>query len=383
MPTALLVGAFGQGNLGDDALLDAFGVALPGWRIAATALNPTTVPSSYHPVARRMVPVLRQALAADAVVFGGGTLFKRLHPSTGRHPLGLLASAAALTTLAAAARRPVALLGVGAGSIGGRADRALVHQILKRSRLLVLRDEESAAVLVGAGASGPLRVGADPSWVLLEPPLSAHAAGESVLVIPSRLAAGEPGLPSAGASMERLDAAVRQLLDAGMSVELRSWERPCRTVPSGSSSAPPQRDDAMVAELAARAGPAVRVGPTPASLPEAVDAMRGVAAVLTYRFHGLVAAGAAGTPAVAVAHEPKLAGLARRLGQPVVSPDVDARTLAETVLGVATAAGPDPAAVKHEIAKAEEGFRLLRVLLAAGKSDESDALGALPLRRWR
>lgn len=381
MPTALLVGAYGQGALGDDALLDAFTVGLPGWRIVATALDPSTLTASCESVPRRVAPVLRQALRSDAVVFGGGTLFKRLHPSTGRHPLGLLASGAALTAAAALTRRPVALLGVGAATVSGRTAAALTRQMIKQSHLLVLRDEESAAMLVGAGAPGPFRVGADASWVLLEPPLSAHGGGDSVIVIPSRHAAGTSGQLSTDEMVERLERTLRQLIGAGMSVELRSFERPCSPNTPRGERAP--RDDALVAALAHRLGSSVRVGPTPSTLAEAAAAMRSAAAVLTYRFHGLVAAAAAGVPAVAVAHEPKLAGLAARLRQRAVPPDLDAAALAQTVVGATASEGPEPAAVKHEIAKAEEGFRLLRVLLARGKSDESDEIGALPLRQWQ
>ena len=40
MPTAVLAGAFGQRNPGDEALLDAFIDALPGWDVIATAAVP-------------------------------------------------------------------------------------------------------------------------------------------------------------------------------------------------------------------------------------------------------------------------------------------------------------------------------------------------------
>ncbi len=376
MPTALLVGPYGHGTLAEDTLVDAFAAGLPGWRLATATLDVSGAMPTCEPVGPRMRPVLRQALESDAVVFGGGTLFTQLHPSSGRRPLGRLASAAALTT-ASGHRRPVAILGVGAAAVTSRAASAFTRQIVRRSRLLVLGDEESAAVLVGAGVPGPLRVGADPSWVLLQPPLSAHGGGDSVLVVPPRLApAGREEL-----QVDRLVATTRHLVGAGMSVELRAWERACTPGRTGRERGP--RHDTLVAAVAEQAGRGVRVGPTPASLSDAVEVMRHVAAVVTYRFHGLVAAGAAGAPTVAVAHEPKLGELAARLGQPAVQPGVDPPTLAQTVLATAAAGGPDPSAVKHEIAKADEGFRLLRVVLAGGRTDESDGIGALPLRRWR
>ena len=141
-------------------------------------------------------------------------------------------------------------------------------------------------------------------------------------------------------------------------------------------------DEPIVAELVRRLGPGVEVAPTPASLPEAVASMSRVGAVLTYRFHGLVAAGAAGVPAVAITHEAKLRGLARRLGQRMSPPAFEPDILAEDVGAALGSVGPPPAVVKEEIARAEEGFRLLRIVLAEGVTPEAETLGTLPLAPW-
>ena len=85
------------------------------------------------------------------------------------------------------------------------------------------------------------------------------------------------------------------------------------------------------------------------------------------RFHALVAAGAAGTPFVALAHEPKLAGMARRLGRVSVSAERIVRGAGQG-RAARRASGPRPscAAVAPQIAAAEESMSLLRVLLNAG-----------------
>jgi polysaccharide pyruvyl transferase WcaK-like protein len=128
-----------------------------------------------------------------------------------------------------------------------------------------------------------------------------------------------------------------------------------------------------------RLGSSVEVVPTPESLDAAVQSMVGAGAALTSRFHGLIAASAAGVPSVAVTHEAKLAALARRLDQRTVPVDFTPAALAGEVTAALGAPGPAPAAIKEEMEKADEGFRLLRVLLAGGRSDEADSLGALPL----
>src|SRR6185437_13141512 len=348
MPTALLAGAFGQGNLGDDALLEAFVRGLPGWQLAVTTADPAAADRhGCDPVpARQSGEVARRAYAADAVVVGGGTVFKTLHPLSARWPQALLANTSALVALSSAVRRPVAMVGVGSGRLVARPARAMTRFIVRHADLLVLRDEESATEMARAGVRGPFRVGADPAWTLLDAPDRAGANRDrSVRVIPSVMASGPDGWP---AMVDHLADTVRRLTAAGTVVQLQPWQRGDRSLR--------RTDDATVDELARRAGPSVEVLPPPTSLRAAAESMAGVGAVLSYRFHGLVAAAAPG--------------------------DVHPAELVAGVLGALATPGPSPAVIKEQIDRAEEGFRLLRVVLADGRSDEADALGALPLAPW-
>src|ERR1700742_4395975 len=113
MPSALLAGAFGQRNPGDDALLEAFANALDGWELIATAAfgAPESALAGCEPVrADDAVTVARAVGRADAVVFAGGTVFKTLGAACGRPPLSLLRRALALATGATALGRPLALV---------------------------------------------------------------------------------------------------------------------------------------------------------------------------------------------------------------------------------------------------------------------------------
>src|SRR6266508_911524 len=98
MPTALLVGAFGQGNPGDEALCAAFRQALPSVRLVVASRNPDTTAALHRCDSVLASPgaVARASRHADCVVVGGGTVFKTLHPSTGRRPAALLRTTAAL-----------------------------------------------------------------------------------------------------------------------------------------------------------------------------------------------------------------------------------------------------------------------------------------------
>jgi polysaccharide pyruvyl transferase CsaB len=376
--TVFLAGAFGQGNPGDEALLQAFSRALGHLDPVASTSDPegTEATHGVAAVERDDIPrVGREIARADAVVVAGGTIFKTLHPSSGRAPLSLLRRTAALARLTRALRKPLALVGVGAAPMPGRAARRLTRSIVRSSDLLILRDEESATHLAEAGAPTPIRVGADAAWTLVPQPAVEQAAvgartapagvngsgDEARVVVALSHLAGGPDLP------ERLAAGLAPVVACGVPVRLDPWQ--------------PDGDAELAAEVATRLhDPRVTVAPPPADLDEAQDAMQGARLVLAQRFHALVAAAGAGVPALAVAHEPKLEGLARRLEQPAVAADAPPATLADEVLRAVDGEPAAPAAIERERASAEEAFRLLRVLLARGRSEEAVDLDGLDLR---
>jgi len=380
----LLAGAFGQGNPGDEALLRSFAQALPGAALTATSSAPAATAGEHGiaAVARHdAAAVLSAVRAADAVVFAGGTVFKRLHPACGRRPLALLARAAAMAVAAKAMRRPLALVGVGAGDLDGRAARQLARVIVHAADLLILRDDESAARLAAAGAPAPVRVGADPSWTLDLP--GPHRGGRPdgpVVLALSHLAGG-------GDLADRLAAALAPLAGAGVPLALQPWDR--GGADAALAHAVAVRLEAG-ADRASRAGagrldPARRlesvvVLPPPADLAAACAGFEDARLVVGLRFHALVAAAAVGTPFVAFVHEPKLAAAARRLGQPRVSAEAPPAALTAAVVAALGAPAAAPEAVRRERERAEAGFRLLRVLLAGGRTEEADALDGLALR---
>jgi polysaccharide pyruvyl transferase WcaK-like protein len=370
MPTALVAGAFGQGNLGDDALLRAFVGALPEWHLTVTTHDPAEAAAlGCEPVrTSRPEAVGRVAAKADAIVIGGGSIFKTMHPAAGRRPRGLLTNVAALGATSTLRGRPFALVGVGASDLPDWRSRALARFIVRRSDLLVLRDEESTDALLRAGVPGPFRVGADPAWTLLRPPEARPSPDRSVLVVPSTYAVAADGWHG---MVRRMADTVQHLIDAGLRVHVQVWQR--------HTPATPIDDERIVRALEHRFGPSIVVLPTPSSLDDAVRVMSDMATVLSFRFHALIAAAAAGVPTVAVAHEAKLGAIARRLEQRVAAVDFEPAALAKLVLLQLASPAPGPAVVKEQVDLAVEGFRLLRVLLAGGRSEEADSLGALPL----
>ena len=419
--TVFVAGAFGQGNPGDEALLAAFARALSGYRPVAASSDPagTATAHGIGAVQRDDPRAVARAIArADAVVVAGGTIFKTLHPASGRAPLSLLRRTAALAALARTLRKPLALVGVGAAPLRGRGARVLARTIVRAADLLILRDEESALHLAKIGAPTPVRVGADPAWTLLPEPdrgqtrltgsregqtqLTGSREGQTQLtgsregltplspaspaVVMRSAFGGHASVPldagengdgrpvvvalshlAGGADLaDRLAAGLAPVVDAGLPVRLDPWQ--------------PDGDADLAAAVATQLGGRVDLAPPPPDMLAARDGMAGARLVLAQRFHSLVAAAAAGVPTLAVAHEPKLAGLARRLEQPTVAADAAPATLAAAVLDAVDGPPAAPEAMHRERVHAEEGFRLLRVLLARGRSDEAVEVDGLPLR---
>ncbi|HEY3671389.1 MAG TPA: polysaccharide pyruvyl transferase family protein [Acidimicrobiia bacterium] len=365
MATVLLAGAFGQCNPGDEALLGAFVDELAEHRVIATSADPGSTRSQHGCDAVSSADVAAVATAmrrADALVIGGGTVFKTLHPSTGRSAHGLLRNADLLTLGARATAKPVLMVGVGAAPLVDARARRLARRLVRRADLLVLRDPVSARLLADAGAPAPFRVGADPTWGSLgNMPFVAPAPEDVVVVTVSRFA-GSPDLAA------RLGPALRAAVDAGLRVCVQPWQ-----VGEGGAD-----DLALTHALATEVqGPVELVDP-PADLQEAKRRAASARLVIGMRFHSLVASAAAGTRFLAIDHEPKLGALATQFGQRAVDPRAPA---AEFSVAVTDAlAGPPPATevAREQVALAAEGFRLLHLILARGESPDTGELIGLP-----
>lgn len=363
MPDVLLVGAFGRGNPGDEALCRAFSVELADndVRLLVASADParTAADHGVDAIVDDARTVARAVRAADVVVVGGGTLFKELHRSAGRRPNALLGSTAALVAGAQVSGTKVALVGVGAADLPARSSRALARWIARGVDLLVLRDEESAAALVAAGMPGPFWIGADATWVLPAPPPVIGARPASVTVALSHLAGG-PDLTVALA-----DALAP--LCADHDVALQPWQ------------AIGGRDLHLAEDVGRRLGGRARIVDAPLDLADAGRRFAGDRLVIALRFHAIVAAARAGTRVLAVAHEPKLAGLSRRLGQLAVPAHAPADVLSAAIDAALLGEPPSPASVRGEVVAARHALDLLALLLRDGDLEEPATFRGLPL----
>lgn len=327
--------------------MSAFATALPDWTVLATSRDPedTRRRHGVEAVPARPDHVARALGRADAFVVGGGTLFKELHPSTGRHPDALLANAVALAGAARARGIDVALLGVGASPLRRPTSRWLGRRLVSLSDVLVLRDTGSAGCLEDIGLVPPFRVGGDPAWTVLDDVVALEPR-DGVVVALSHLAGQDDDLTT-------WMAAALWELAADAPVSLLPWQ-----------DAP--GDHRLAGRLQEVLGERVSVLDPPADLQQAAAVLARHDLAISLRFHALVAAAAAATPTVALAHEPKLGSLAERLDQPAVLPSQSPPALVEAAR-VARRRGPaDPAVVARERGVAHDTLGLLRVYLGGG-----------------
>jgi polysaccharide pyruvyl transferase WcaK-like protein len=388
MANVLLVGAFGQRNSGDEALCAVISRALDDHEVTIASRDPDLTQMLHG---RRAIPATpldtqRELRRADLVVVGGGTIFKSLHPSSGRHGGSLLVQTLGLLALAQVHRVPVAFVGVGAGAVRGAMARSLARRVARRAHMLVLRDEESAAVLAEIGVAPPFWIGADPAWALFRDGLLRCPA-------PGRVSPGAPGMrrvtvaishladddwsPSGRSSatpsrVDRLGAALAGLAERGWQVRLQTWQQ-------GSH-------DLAVAEALRIHVPDATVEPVPHDLTAAARSFIDDELVIAMRFHALVAAAAAGRPTVAVAHEPKLAGLARRLDQLAVPPDASTAVFTEAFDRAVEHGAPPQHAVDEQIELAARTLRLMQLVVDEGRLDRPEEMATLSLStgevRW-
>ena len=358
MPTVLLAGAHGHQSPDREAIQAALSGALPDWRI----VTPSSAPASGAVPGRARRNLGRAVLNADAVVFVGGTVFTTLHPSTARSPHDLLTRALLLAGGGRAAGKPVAMLGVGADRLPDARARWLARALVRRADLLVLCDEESAHLLATVGAPIPFRVGADPVWTLVDHAPVTGRNRDGVVVALDHL----PG----GANLaDRLASALGPLLASGVRVQLQPWQGGDTT--TGSSG--------LASAVATRLDGRVEVAAPPANMLDAWTRIAGARLAVCLSSHAMIAAAAVGTPLVAIAHQLKLIGLARRLQQPAVPFTADPGLITGMLLSGLDAQPVSPHAVQAEIARAAEGFRLLRLLLTHGTLSELDSLDGLSL----
>lgn len=304
----LVASWLGSTNLGDELLFRALLADLT--RLGATVIAISTDPGATerrHGVTavrdRDLVGIRSVAATADLLVFGGGGL---LQDQTSAVNLPYHLSRIAL---ARSVRTPVVGVGLGVGPLDAAMSRALVRAaFLPRGGEpipVTVRDEESQALLDEVGVRSSLA--ADLAFGLPPAPEVEVRDALAVCLRPwastGRLPVGrswEKGLdPEHAAAMaHQLDLVVER---ADVDVDFVAFQ--------------PDRDGVAHHLVADRMRHTNRVSFSLPVVEDVVDHLAGARAVLSMRYHGGVAATLGGRPSLLIGYSPKVASLARELGE--------------------------------------------------------------------
>ncbi|MEI6633689.1 MAG: polysaccharide pyruvyl transferase family protein [Chlamydiota bacterium] len=182
MAKIVVHGFYGEGNLGDEAILDALIREMrrfPRARLVVFSKYPDRV-AGEHAVRSvseqdkgRRLRRMWEMLTSRLVVVGGGGLLRDLgdDPANVRRWLGIIRAAQGL-------RRKTALWDVGADDIRFPESAALIRETLARADFISVRDGDSKDVLRSLGVEGEVMVAADPALLLVEPG-AARTAGDA------------------------------------------------------------------------------------------------------------------------------------------------------------------------------------------------------------
>lgn len=160
----LLLGAYGQQNLGDELLLETCLSHLPRESCTVASAQPqrTEREHSVHAVPSRFSwSLLRAFLRAKTLLIGGGDQFKLLKRSMGRRRYSLLLRETLLVLFAKLLGKEVIFLGVGIGNISTPFARLLTATTLRFADHLTLRDQESIRTAQKLAPQSAVSLGAD------------------------------------------------------------------------------------------------------------------------------------------------------------------------------------------------------------------------------
>jgi len=343
-----LYGYYGQGNLGDDLLLESalrmIRAVRPRAPVFVHCLDPARLPALGDPdiipvpaaarLADRSRPRLarlmayRRDLAAafarcDAFVFGGGTVFQ-----DASSPVSLLLIAA---TAAMAKRRglKIAAIGAGVGRLRTAPGRWAMRAVLARADAFCARDAASEAACRALSPNAPIQLTADLAYALparMAPP--ATRRGVALTIQPAATGLGD-------AAGDRARQALRAVISDAV-----GRNEACALLAFETKQAAGLDDAAAWREIAddlIGAHSALLTVRTFGSGAEALAALEGYRLHVGMRYHGHVLAAIAGAPFAGLAHDVKVEEACRSFAMPCVTlADVSAESLRAAVAAAET-----------------------------------------------
>ena len=342
-----LVGYFGFGNTGDEAILSAMLAHFRGQRsdlhFVVASGDPEQTTAAHGVVAIRwtdIAAIYHSVESADLVVIGGGGLF---HDYWGLDPDSLLTSRhwgityyAGPALLARLYRKPLMLFGVGVGPLYSAYGKELTRRAAMGATAITVRDGESKRLLEQLGVPAQaVRLTADPGFLL-----DLNRSGSLQQALPSGFELKRPVLAIAARhwSVGVYPDYLERELAAAIDVFIRQTGGSAVLVPFQHSLGEREDDTATARRIRGhmRLGDDQVAIARPGSPNEIYSWLHDSDLVLGMRLHALVFAAMAGVPAVALIYDPKVQELVGRLGTGEFAldvKDVDARRLADQLAG--------------------------------------------------
>lgn len=310
MPKVLLSGYYGFGNVGDEAILASTVENLrkrdPLIQISALSANPDETSRTYGVTCYNRMSatrVVRGIRDCDLVVFGGGSL---LQDDTSLRSLMYYLS---IIFTARAWRKPVVVYANGVGPIRSWIGRALTRAAINRTKWVTVRDPESERLLKRIGVKKPVRVTADPAFLLSPCPTERR----DELLNDAGIGWDKPVVWLA-LRPERAPAAFYEAFAPAVTFLRSKGYQPCFLVMQ-------ERDKALAAEIndsLARDGRERAPSVSNVSPREALGLLETGTFCIGMRLHTLILAARAGVPFLGVDIDPKLGAFCRAAGCPLL-----------------------------------------------------------------
>jgi len=328
-----LVGYYGFGNIGDEAILSTilaeFRARQPDLRAVVASGNPqsTTAEHGVEAVAwNDMAAIHRAVQAADLVVVGGGGLFHDywgVDPDTfltGKHwGVSYYAGPALLATLY---RKRLMLYAVGVGPLYSAHGIKLTRLAAQAAHAITVRDSASKTALEDMGIpASQIRVTADPAFAF-QPALTSSlpSAVNPEFALRRPVLGAAPRHWSIGVHPDFLE----RELAAAFDLFLEQTGGTVVLVPFQNLSGERENDRAtatrILEHMRLRERAAITDGP--ASPDQVYGWLKDCDVVLGMRLHALIFAAMAGVPAAALSYDPKIDEIVKRLGLGHFSLDV-------------------------------------------------------------
>ncbi len=302
----VICGAYGRGNVGDDAILEAILQEMrsidPDMPVTVLSKDPQRTRLTYRVRAISRTAFFswfRAMKHAKLYINGGGSLIQDVTSS--RSLWYYLLSIATAKRLG----NRVLMYGCGIGPVSGKRNRRMAGRVIDRNAdIVTLREDLSRDELTAMGVTRPeMMITADPA-ILLQPAPEEKVCG---VLASLGVAAAEPfflvALRPWKGMAERLDvitAAVRKIAEKQALRPLFLAMEPDM--------------DLSICRQAADACGALCIS-APADSTVLVGILRQAKLVVSMRLHALIFGAGVGTPLVGLSYDPKVAGFMRYIGQ--------------------------------------------------------------------